>query len=367
MCMNVPNITGYKSPLKLSVISSSTEDMDLSKIFEELWLLRTYAVDFYPRGYDIKESGICSNDELENATLLKRLCDFNNVDKLATYINRQKEIAAESINKLFNTDINADLFVLPALATFFPEIASTARDGKNADEAGIALANAVRLAAKIKAKVVEFVAGRTVERCENKPTKEHAIKCDRILKFKHNETIDRVVSILDKHVKPALIEVQNKYPVRLAAEIEPGFSYSLNNFQHVDYFLKRLEDVNLNELIGLNLDVGHLIILNNSPVESDHITPHLAKSWIDKIYHAHISDNIGYHFRDLVPGSFHDLQGAEDDNDNFANWVKLCLDCAKENNFYSGYLAVELEGCSRIQWVQRSLLRLGYLIRNVTA
>ena len=84
-------------PLKLSVITSSGGDDSISKLFTELWTLRTYSLDFYPRGTDIKDAyGIKSLEELEKKSLLDRFAELD-IDKLVDYTKEQKKIASRNI------------------------------------------------------------------------------------------------------------------------------------------------------------------------------------------------------------------------------------------------------------------------------
>jgi len=264
------------------------------------------------------------------------------------------------IKEYFGESVSPKVFQVPALATFFPEISSFSEE--HAEQAGKALAGAVKLAISLGVGVVEFVLGRVVERCHNSPlgySTDSVLRCDFVHKADAKDRIKRAVEVLEEFVYPVA-----KGHVTLAAEIEPGFSFVLNNRDNIEVFLSNLRDKGLADTIGLNLDIGHAIILATSKNKDDQITPSDARRWRHHIFHAHASDNIGFHFRDLVPGTYHYLTEIKDDL-TFWQWIKVCAECSAENDRFSKYIAVELESSSRIQWIQRSLLRLAYTIRDV--
>ena len=359
--------------MKLSVITSSHPDMLISDMLVELWALRTYALDFYPRGEDILRAlGLKDHNVLESVPLINRFAhpseaengaqgDKDVIQRIADYVNQEKEQAKDKIAKVFGEVVPATHFRFPAVATYFPEIASF--DDGLRETAGQALRNAVRLADKLGARVVEFVIGRTVERCHCSPNgfpNGGPLRCD----FVHSsEARDRIKDVV-KTLRQEVCATARDHKVKLAAEIEPGFSYVLNSSDHVNLFLNEVQKAGIGDVVGLNLDIGHLLILSEYPDSSSPIAPETAMRWSKYIYHAHASDNIGHHYRDLVPGTLHSL-GRDDEEVTFRDWINVCALCAKENPGFSRYIAVELEGCNRLQWVQRSLLRLAYLIRQV--
>lgn len=365
-----PTLTGRSdSMLKLSVITSSCADTTISELLTELWTLRVYAVDFYARGCDIlwaHETDGMTRIQLEAESLLSRFAKGDIIDKLAQYVIGQKKRAVELVQDRYGDKISPQTLRIPALATFFPEIISFSDE--YAQLAADALFNAARLAARLGATVVEIVLGRAVERCHEGPLEvdNPRIRCDYVWKSTHKERLDRAVDVL--------VDVANKMKsseelkgIKLAAEIEPGYSFVLNNRKRVNYFVSKLKEKGIADVVGLNLDVGHILILSHTENEDERIRPEDVQHWIPQIFHAHVSDNVGFHFRDLVPGTFHHL-GTKDEGIHertFREWIEVCLRCSVENLSFTRHLAVELEACSRIQWVQRSLLRLGYIIREV--
>lgn len=375
--VQLPTLTGGPdAKLHLSVTLSSCADLTISKLFTELWMLRTHAIDFYPRLLDVKKmieqrANNSRKEKVEDVSLMERFRyegngeddPKGNIRELGQYIQEERKKAAENIKIIFGIpDVSPDLFQIPAITTFFPEISS--KDKDVAEQAGQALAGAVELAKIVGAKVVEFVMGRRVERCAEKPSNQNDFKCDFVYNSQSEERLKKAVKVIKTYVYPRIKNDDTDRCVRLAAEIEPGFSYVLNSRQAVARYIQLIK--NMDKYVGLNLDIGHLIILANAPREEDRISTADVELWKKHIFHAHISDNIGYHFRDLVPGTIHPLYGGVDDRE-FERWIKICKDIAVENQGYSGYIALELEGCGRIQWIQRSLLRLGYLIRRVNS
>ena len=361
----LPTLTG-NATIKVSVITSSHSERLIADLLAELWALRTYAIDVYPRGMDIQRAlDNISLEELEGTSLIKRFAEEGNnkgfIEKMGQYVINQKKAACKEVQKVFGERPLPDSFRIPAIATFFPEISSLS-DEKQRERAGEALVGAVRLASVLKAKVVEFVLGRTVERCRKKLDRKLEVPEGLQCEFVHTSTpqsrIKKAVEILAETVCPEA----RKWGVKLAAEIEPGFSCVLNSPSNVEHFLSEVGNAHIEDVVGLNLDIGHLLILSHSP--KDCILPTTAAGWVKHIYHAHASDNIGHHFRDLVPGTLHSLDSREEER-SFRKWIEVCAECADQNRAFSGYIAVELEGCNRIQWIQRSVLRLSYLIREV--
>lgn len=370
---------GPNSNLRLSVILSSAGHISLSELFTELWILRTNAIDFYPRLIDIREilrnhsDSARREEEVEDRTLLERFkydvdsedeCT-GDVEEIAAYIQQQRIKAATTIQNIFGTpNVSPEMFKIPAIATFFPEISSN--DPDKARASGLALAGAVKLAKLIGAKVVEFVMGLRVERCSKDPQNPEDCKCDYVYNYKVETRIKEALKIIKKHPYKIAKHKDPAKCIRLAAEIEPGYSYVLNNTHAVSEYIKLIKDKGMADIVGLNLDIGHLMILANSHREADCVSISDVELWKDHVFHAHISDNVGHHFRDLVPGTIHPLYG-KDNNNAFESWLRLCAEIANQNKSFSQYIALELEGCSRIQWVQQSLLRLGELIRKINS
>lgn len=153
--------------------------------------------------------------------------------------------------------------------------------------------------------------------------------------------------------------VAGEIPVGLALEIEPGIAYLLND-------LKRVEDL-FNSLgtalhIGLNVDVGHLLLLDNDGKQR-HETLHTPK-WIRRIQHFHISDHSIGHFCDLELNTFHN--GSE-----YSPWIKLFVEVllrSDRNQFFTETMSVELEACPTSDQAIRSarILRawIGDAVRN---
>lgn len=365
-----PTLTGHSdSKIKLSVITSSCADTTISELLAELWTLRVYAVDFYARGCDIlwaHEKDGMNRIQLEAESLLSRFAKGDIIDKLVQYVIGQKRRAVELVQNRYGEKVSPGTFRIPALATFFPEIISF--NDEYAQQAADAIFNAARLAAKLQATVVEIVLGRAVERCHERPLNVNTprIRCDYVYKSTHEERLDRAVDVLVEVAKRMKSSEEVK-GIKLAAEIEPGYSFVLNNRRRVDYFLGKLVEKGVADVVGLNLDFGHILILSHTDNEDERIRPRDVEGLIPQIFHAHVSDNVGFHFRDLVPGTFHHL-GTKDEGMHertFREWIEVCVRCSLDNPSFTRHLAVELEACSRIQWVQRSLLRLGYIIREV--
>jgi sugar phosphate isomerase/epimerase len=338
--------------------------MDLSMLLKELWLLRGFAIDFYPRGYYVQKAlSLETREQLEKRDLTTRLLDPEEdvVGRLADYIWSEIAAAGEMIAQEFGVSTKTDRFSVPAIATYFPEIASF--DEARRRRAAQALMRTVELADKVKARTVEFVVGRTVERCHQPAHDESGNDsglCEYVYESSPRDRIEKVVEVLKEMVVPLAADKN----VRLAAEIEPGFSYVLNSAEQIQDFLAEVKHQGIGSWVGLNIDIGHLIILAETGHSS--IRPPTLSLWKDYIFHAHISDNVGLHYRDLVPGSMHPLE-KDAKEPSFLDWAGALRELVEDGGPFSGYIAVEMEACDRIQWVQRSVLRLGYIIREIEA
>jgi len=357
------------APLKLSVITSSAGNLSIAELLRELWILRTYAIDLYPRGCDVAGAlGILAQntgtvEELRARTVEDRFGDTRFVDAMAEYVGRQKMEARRMIWGQFRERVPAGGFVIPAIATYFPDIAS--HDPRLRRRACNALKGAVRLASRLKVPVVEFVLGRLVSRCHRPPEghgRSRTLRCEYVYEANIDDKLAQVVPLLEE------VADAGGGKVRLAAEIEPGYSYLLSTRANIDAYRSYIAKRGLSGRVGLNLDIGHMLILANT--RGAGIDLGCVGQWREDVFHAHASDNIGFHFQDLVPGSLHPLLGTDGDGQSFEEWVSVCLGLVKEmgrSRRFSGYISVEIEGCQRNQWVQRSLLRLGYLIRCLRA
>lgn len=186
-------------------------------------------------------------------------------------------------------------------------------------------------------------------------------------------------------------------PVTMALEIEPGAGYILNDLQsytriktkymqkveqclkevnnlaeddrkrfyrvfqafHNEHNLTEKSDEALRKLyadcIGLNVDVGHMFLLNCQPGDvspfmwTHEVEPKAACDllYTSEIVHYHLSDHRGAHYCDLPPGHFHSPL-------RFEQWIRQAYalaqleksdrsECVHPN--FTRHMAIELETC----------------------
>lgn len=124
----------------------------------------------------------------------------------------------------------------------------------------------------------------------------------------------------------------------LAFEIEPGTCL----LRDKDSLLEFLHCLNMNRRVGINVDIGHLIILDMQP--EDVFNSKLAPF----VTHAHVSDNARSHFADLPVASVHG-------SDVFKKWLaKLSAHHALGKGMYQGYVSVEMEAWGSVDAVCKS-------------
>lgn len=241
-------------PMGLSVTTSSFDDIPISEILAEMWAIRVFAIDLYLRGCDVWRSDPekLKPAELENMSLLDRLSGdgrYDFIEKMASYVLSEKKKAAELVGHWYKGDAKEEDFHIPALATFIPEL--TSKNPETTQKACNALCSVIELAERIDAKVVEFVLGKCVERCHDSGDKG---PCDYVYTRDSGKMIQETLA----KMKDTVYSVAKDKKVRLAAEIEPGFSYLLNRREYVDVYLQAIEKLDMGEYVGLNLDMGHI-------------------------------------------------------------------------------------------------------------
>jgi sugar phosphate isomerase/epimerase len=252
---------------------------------------------------------------------------------------------------------------LAAFATYFPDISSMHDDDFLAAIHG--LSDAIVLASHasnkydiMTAPIVEAVCGVLAEPCRCK-------KCSsqrRVVVFKDTEKQDRLIRGLHAVVRKVrrLLKNRPNKSFSIGLELEPGSTYVLRDKNTLFELMTRIEsDPVLREHVGLNLDVGHMRIAN---ISASDLEPH-----INQIVHAHISDHPGMHTRDQVLGAWTNVSHLNE----FDEYIVLLSRREKEKSgplLFSGAIAIELEGCNRLEWVLASLRDLKRLLlrNNVT-
>jgi len=298
---------------------------------------------------------------------------------------------------------------ISALATFFPDVTSRSQQPVPLPDTYLdlkctprqlaiqALTNTVELAIELKRRgliadpcrpsvpsaIVEMVCGTVLDQC-------HCQACETDRK---NKELDYAVVATRKEkvrlLGDALKEVWTALKGgdkdwALALELEPGPTYVLRSlksirsvFGHLDQVdreLRQKEKVAYGPLarhVGLNVDIGHMKIAEvhaRSQEELNEGYPSGLEDFEDRIVHAHISDHPGMHTRDQAVGVWNPVERLDSVD---YSYLRLLAQIARDKEPrrtglpFSGTVALELEGCSRIGWIHRSLIAMKHLTEIV--
>ncbi len=285
---------------------------------------------------------------------------------------------------------------ISAFATFFPDITSrsqekvalpgTRLDGMHTPRelAILALVNTVKLALGLKdliadscsprkpVAIVEIVCGTILDRCQ----------CPECEGDRRNRGFDRAVIAKREYKYDLLCGALEQVCSRLegedsdwalAMELEPGPTYVLQDLDAIGQVFARLDalDTRVAAHVGLNLDIGHMKIAEvyvTSPQQlgQGHL-PGL-EQFADRIVHTHISDHPGMHTRDQVVGVWNPVERLDSVDYSYLTLLAEVADGTRGRNNglpFSGTVALELEGCSRIGWVHRSVTAMKHMAQIV--
>jgi sugar phosphate isomerase/epimerase len=244
---------------------------------------------------------------------------------------------------------NREGFRISALATYYPEIASLSP--KRRELAVEAVANTVRIAFKLQdaglmtEPVVEIVCGQLLDTCDCKECRNKVFVSSPEEKYEH---------LLDSCAKVAWQFEGKRFALGL--ELEPGENYVLRDRSSLKAIMDRvLADSVLTAHVGLNVDIAHMKIAG---VQLADLEPYLGR-----IVHAHVADHPGVHTRDQHVGRYTPVQQVREGGYRpyFDLLQKRSL--LKEQGLpFSGAVALELEGCNRIEWIYDSLSAMTHLI-----
>lgn len=270
----------------------------------------------------------------------------------------------------------AGSFPVAALATHLPGVTSLTEDTRQV--AVKALANCVRVGLRLRERgwmrevVVELVCGSILDRCgctactpanpdpgAGAPSPEGGgpavPRC-------HVSTPKAKLDLLAKSLREVIAAVADRGPAprfALGLELEPGPTFVLNDRQAIADIMAVVEaDARLADHVGLNLDVAHMRIAGVTAAE--------LRPWWDRIVHGHIADHPpGMHTRDQPPGTWTPVYTPDS---AFHPYVKLLADRAEgyvpnTGLPFSGAVAIELEGCERIDYVFQSIPPMKHLVR----
>ncbi len=344
-------------PLKLSVITSAST-LSLQHLFQEVKEIHGEIV-----GFDLmilrKQDADAFKLTIPNGRITKLVAKC--YDKIA--------------NKLKDQLADRTLYV-PALATYFPDISSVVRERR--DDAVEAIVNCVRLChdlpemKELKGKLtikpcVEIVCGclmkMVIVEVPDPQDKNKKVEKRWILEYDRAKKIDLLIDSLCRITKK--LEGKN---YALALELEPGESYVLNDDKALKAIYERVKKEQLENVVGLNLDIAHFQIAG---ISAEFLEKEKMYEWI---VHSHIADHPpGMHTRDTAIGNFKNLKRTPT---AYCEYLKLLhkrqrhydTQLAKRKNdsaeplLFTSAIAIELEGCSKMSWIHTSIPQLRQLL-----
>jgi hypothetical protein len=260
---------------------------------------------------------------------------------------------------------------IPAFATFFPSLtrgetfsADKQVVSSNRDESVRALANAVLIGMDLNNRepvlfpniVVEAVCGTRLDRCrcnrcDSMPLQPVFVGNAKKKLRRLFQSLGEVVEIVKKD--PAYTET----PWTIALESEPGVAYLLNSWRRLSGAVELLNSdfSHLREYVSFNLDIAHMRMAGISAVQLSTIE--------DYISHGHICDHPDMHTKDHPPGAWNSSQRIENPDYGYIRVLKdAFIRRGREGLAASHSLSVELEGCSRFQWIQSGLGNVRYML-----
>lgn len=340
----------------------------------DLFVLRDTDIEEMPELLPERES-----DELpDTRTSTQILADPQNFEPIGRWIQGQFRLCNDEQQRG-----GAEPARVAAFATYFPEI--TARSHLDhqveggADRSDVpfrvaekAIANTVRLALQIKAAglmehaVVEIVCGSILDRClcsscEAKRGEPHedrrrdiVIRSDRDTKIRL--LCDRLLEVVGQVRESA----EGSDPDwALALELEPGPNYVLNDKATIGKLIALLRDdpkyEALRRHVGINVDIAHL---NIAGVEARDLV-----EFRDWILHAHLCNHPGMHTRDQVVGVWIPVERYCGEDYPYLRLLAEIDESSpdRQGRPFTRTVALELEGCSRINWVHRSLVAMKHM------
>lgn len=280
---------------------------------------------------------------------------------------------------------------IAALATYFPHIVdlneqlhqidfqtqneSLAEPSQTAmlsrsELASLALRHTVLLALQLKAinlmdrPIIEIVGGTILDVCECDACQNEGGKSV----FKTDR--EKKIRVLCERLRKVVQDVRQIRPDAefvFAIEVEPGPTYVIDSLESLAELVRisqEYDDVELefSRFLRINLDIGHLRILQKSHRKSDEQMLKELSELMPYVVHAHLSDNPGMHTKDQVPGNWFRIE----QRNSFENQALKMLATIPEDspNVEVGRtVALELEGCSRFQTILQSLIAMKYMTR----
>ena len=316
-------------------------------------------------------------DEPDTRTSTQILADARNFEPIANWIHRQLDLCNEERRRG-----GAGRARVAALATYFPEVSARSHldhlEG-GADRSDVpfrvaerAIANTARLALRLKKAglmehaVVEVVCGSILDRCRCRSCEEKRQEAgedrrqDIVIRSERNTKIELLCDRLLDVVGQVRGSAEGSDPDwALALELEPGPNYVLNSKTAIDGLIALLRDdakyEPLRRHVGLNVDIAHM---NIAGVEARDLVEY--RDWI---LHAHLCNHPGMHTRDQVVGVWIPVERYCGENYPYLRLLAEIDESSpdRQGRPFTRTVALELEGCSRINWVHRSLVAMKHM------
>jgi sugar phosphate isomerase/epimerase len=259
---------------------------------------------------------------------------------------------------------------ISALATYFSHV--TSLDSAARDSAVKALINTVRLALALddagimKPPVIEIVCGTILDPCKCDDCKRDARVFESTRPAKLSLLLDSLLAVV-RAVHGNQVYEDRAFAIGL--ELEPGETYVLNGIQAMGDIVSMIDAdpryAALRGHVGFNMDVTHM--------RAADVPAHALEPFQDRFVHAHICDQPpGMHTRDQAIGTWScvDRHVIDPGDRGYYPYLQILarrLDAvaAGRNPYnlpFTGTIALELEGCNRIDWIRRSLATLKHMI-----
>lgn len=260
-----------------------------------------------------------------------------------------------------------------ALASYYPGITSLSSSRR--EQAVKALVNTIKIAMTLSEgngsrapiltyPVVEMVCGSLLD-----PT-----PCDSSTCAPREETTVYVSTVESKleRLCQSLMEVHRSLPGKrffLALEVEPGDTYVLRNEASLRMLFWMIDERYpvLNEIVGINADLAHLRLAEITPEFLDE------PAHRDRLIHSHVCDHPGAHTRDQIVGTWTPVYAEENEILKYLRVLKRRAGEAPPPPElpppgrlpFTRTVALELEGCGRMAWLDASVCAIQHLISRV--
>jgi hypothetical protein len=159
--------------------------------------------------------------------------------------------------------------------------------------------------------------------------------------------------------------------------LEPGETYAFSTQSDLEHLAKLIvQNDKIRDHVGFNFDVGHYKIVGIEAQDLRRTVPQTEKGDVpsgiqykDLIVHAHIADHPSDHTCDMPLGFWTPITRRMTKVDyGFTSYLEMLRDAASDRSPgglpISGVVALELEGCSRMDWVNESIANLKHLIEG---